>query len=116
MKLACWDYNDTLVGRGITYTPKKDLLSSFGLSSTPKDIVRPNVEQVLTELNQAGYVNVVTTTIDSKSVEGSLPTLGLDGVIAKVFGGRRQKRFDAKDYKYTNNTVFITAAWLFGQK
>jgi hydroxymethylpyrimidine pyrophosphatase-like HAD family hydrolase len=78
MKLICWDYNDTIVGR--------------------INELRPHMAEVLTALRADGYANVVTTTIGKSHVEGGLKKLGIDGLVDDVFGDRRNSR-DSKDYK-----------------
>lgn len=85
MRLVCWDYNGTVAGRYVSG------------SLTPQ--IRPNLKEALTEMKKEGYTNVITTTISQKSVETSLPNMGIDGLVARVFGDRRKARFDAKDYK-----------------
>lgn len=84
MKLVCWDYNGTIEGYDYNAHSR---------------IIRPNFAEVLKALRADGYSSVVTTSINKRSVEDGLKAIGLDTLIDGVFGGRRSKRRDAKDYK-----------------
>ena len=78
MKLVCWDYNGTIA---------------------QASNARPNIKEVLTDLKQTGHTSVITSSIPEQSIESQLPKIGIDGLIAKVYGNKTNRGFNAKHYQ-----------------